>query len=446
MGLGTIAPADLLEVKSNVTIANDATVPTFINMRQGLSGTYNCSISTYSHNGDAYYDGLSLNGYDGVSICTGANTRQERVRIDSSGKVGIGTTSATASLHVVGNDRLATLLLDGTSQTTGRAGIGISSNVTNGGNVWNIWSTLTGEAPSGGALAIFNNTQNAFRMVINNAGNTGIGTTGPSTKLSVEGATSTTGRNDVGMTLNVNVNDAAFGTTYPNGTPFGVNVQQTQNANFRFCQFNSGYTPNSGGTVDAEFIVYGNGNVTADGSYATPADYAEMFEWEDGNPDNEDRVGYSVVLSSGNKIRKSELTDPPESLIGVVSGRPAICADTAWNRWADKYLKDDFNRYLFENYEVWKWTDESGKEISYDFDKVPPGVIVPENKTIIVQERYILNPNYDPDVAYTPRMKRKEWSPIGMVGKLSLLTGQLTGPRWIKLVDFSPTVSQWLVR
>jgi hypothetical protein len=74
---------------------------------------------------------------------------------------------------------LSTLLLDGTSQTTGRAGIGISSNVTNGGNVWNIWSTLTGEAPGGGSLAFFNNTQNAFRMVINNAGNVGIGTTTP---------------------------------------------------------------------------------------------------------------------------------------------------------------------------------------------------------------------------------------------------------------------------
>jgi hypothetical protein len=248
------------------------------------------------------------------------------------------------------------------------------------------------------------------------------------------------------MTLNVNVNDASLSSTAPNAAVLGINVLQTASGSYRFCQFNSGYTPNSGGALDAEFIVYGNGNVTADGSYTSPADYAEMFEWEDGNPDGEDRVGYSVILSSGNKIRKSESTDSPDLLIGVISGRPAVCADTAWNRWTDKYLKDDFNRYLMEEYEVWKWTDDDGKEISYYFDKVPEGVIVPENKTVIVQERYVLNPNYDPSVVYTPRMERKEWSPVGMVGKLSLRSGQLTGPRWIKLVDFSPSVSQWLIR
>jgi hypothetical protein len=255
------------------------------------------------------------------------------------------------------------------------------------------------------------------------------------------------GRNDTGVTLNVNINDSSFSTTIGVGaTPFGINVLQAASGNYRFCQFNSGYSPGSGGALDAEFIVYGNGNVTADGSYTSPADYAEMFEWEDGNPDSEDRAGYSVILSSGNKIRKSESTDSPDLLIGVISGRPAVCADTAWNRWADKYIKDDFNRYLMEEYDVWKWTDDDGKEISYDFDKIPEGVIVPENKTVIVQERYVLNPNYDPGVVYTPRMERKEWSPVGMVGKLSLRTGQLTGPRWLKLVDFSPTVSQWLIR
>jgi hypothetical protein len=275
----------------------------------------------------------------------------------------------------------------------------------------------------------------------------GIGTTNPSTKLSVEGTSVAGGRNDTGVTLNVNINDSSFSTTIGVGaTPFGINVLQAASGNYRFCQFNSGYSPGSGGALDAEFIVYGNGNVTADGSYTSPADYAEMFEWEDGNPDSEDRAGYSVILSSGNKIRKSESTDSPDLLIGVISGRPAVCADTAWNRWADKYIKDDFNRYLMEEYDVWKWTDDDGKEISYDFDKIPEGVIVPENKTVIVQERYVLNPNYDPGVVYTPRMERKEWSPVGMVGKLSLRTGQLTGPRWLKLVDFSPTVSQWLIR
>jgi hypothetical protein len=280
-----------------------------------------------------------------------------------------------------------------------------------------------------------------------NGGNVGIGTANPSTKLSVEDTSVAGGRIDTGVTLNVNINDSSFSTTIGGGaTPFGINVLQAASGSYRFCQFNSGYSPGSGGALDAEFIVYGNGNVTADGSYTSPADYAEMFEWEDGNPDSEDRAGYSVILSSGNKIRKSESTDSPDLLIGVISGRPAVCADTAWNRWADKYIKDDFNRYLMEEYDVWKWTDDDGKEISYDFDKIPEGVIVPENKTVIVQERYVLNPNYDPGVVYTPRMERKEWSPVGMVGKLSLRTGQLTGPRWLKLVDFSPTVSQWLIR
>jgi hypothetical protein len=55
----------------------------------------------YDHSGDTNPDGISINGFDGVSICTGSNTRQERVRIlGTNGYVGIGTTNPTAVFHV----------------------------------------------------------------------------------------------------------------------------------------------------------------------------------------------------------------------------------------------------------------------------------------------------------------------------------------------------------
>ena len=64
---------------------------------------YNGSIIAYAH--DSYKDGLSINGYDGVSICTGSNTRNERMRVAQNGSVGINTTAplSHAKLHVNGN-------------------------------------------------------------------------------------------------------------------------------------------------------------------------------------------------------------------------------------------------------------------------------------------------------------------------------------------------------
>ena len=51
------------------------------------NNNYNCSILAYDHNGDSFCDGLSINGFDGISFCTGANTRQERMRITQAGTV-----------------------------------------------------------------------------------------------------------------------------------------------------------------------------------------------------------------------------------------------------------------------------------------------------------------------------------------------------------------------
>ena len=57
-----------------------------------------------------------------------------------------------------------------------------------------------------------------------------------------------------------------------------------------------------------------------------------------------------------------------------------------------------------------------------------------------------LNPLYNPDMAYIPRLERDEWDPVGLVGKLRVLKGQPTGDRWLKMKDISATVELWLVR
>ncbi len=60
------------------------------------------------------------------------------------------------------------------------------------------------------------------------------------------------------------------------------------------------------GTVSSKsnaFRVAANGNVYGTKAYtASGADYAETFEWLDGNPDNEDRRGKFVTLD-GEQIR-----------------------------------------------------------------------------------------------------------------------------------------------
>ena len=57
-----------------------------------------------------------------------------------------------------------------------------------------------------------------------------------------------------------------------------------------------------------------------------------------------------------------------------------------------------------------------------------------------------LNPDYDKSKTYERREDRKEWSCVGMMGKLRMLKGQPTGDRWIKMRDISDTVEEWLVR
>ena len=239
------------------------------------------------------------------------------------------------------------------------------------------------------------------------------------------------------------------------------------------------YRSMSGNNSDIEHRLVGDGNAYADGSWnGGGADYAEYFEWADGNSDSQDRTGYTVVLDN-EKVRLSTSDDAAANIIGAVSVNPSVIGDSDIERWKQKYLRNDFGAYQKETYTMTEWTeivvdqeasdevlDDDGELITkakeqitrevlhnYETDKIPDDVTVPDNATVSTKdangntfERRKLNPDYNPDTAYVSREDRKEWATIGLMGKLRIRKGQTTGDRWIKMRDVSDTVEEWLVR
>ena len=214
----------------------------------------------------------------------------------------------------------------------------------------------------------------------------------------------------------------------------------------------------SSNAADREFRIDSDGTTHADGSYSSSGgDYAEMFEWSDGNTSNEDRVGKTVVLE-GNQIRLSNSDDARSSIIGVVSARPIVLGDAHSERWSEKFEKDVYGRYVFEEYTQTEWTekDENGEKTLKNFqtDQIPSDETVPSDAIVTSTEddgktplmRRKLNTDFDPSQTYIPREKRKEFSPIGLVGKLKVNVGQTIGDRWIKMREISDTVHEYLVR
>lgn len=130
----------------------------------------------------------------------------------------------------------------------------------------------------------------------------------------------------------------------------------------------------------------------------TGADFSELFEWEDGNVNEEDRVGFFVTLID-DKIRI--INNLSEEVIGVVSSVPSIIGDSEGLAWKNKFIKDDFGRIEYE------WIDTQ-----IEIDKVLG------TKLRLKEHVPKLNPNYNIQLEYIPRTDRPEWSAIGLIGKL----------------------------
>jgi len=104
VGIGTATPETKLDVNGNLLIrayaGTSGTNGIFFRPGFATTNQYNCSILTFDHSSGGANDGISINGYQGVSFCTGANTRQERMRIDGGGNVGIGTNNPAYRTHL----------------------------------------------------------------------------------------------------------------------------------------------------------------------------------------------------------------------------------------------------------------------------------------------------------------------------------------------------------
>jgi hypothetical protein len=174
------------------------------------------------------------------------------------------------------------------------------------------------------------------------------------------------------------------------------------------------------------FRVSGNGRTyTLGGTVTTGADYAEMFQWRE--IPSEDTRGKTVVLS-GEYIRLSTPEDDPLDIFGAVSTTPSVLGDSHWSYWKNKYLSDKFGTQLKEPVQyVCNIADDTDRVV-YDGTSA-----VADGYEIITEERTILNPAFDPSLEYIPREARLEWVPVGMVGKLRVLPGQVVNPSWTLL-------------
>lgn len=168
--------------------------------------------------------------------------------------------------------------------------------------------------------------------------------------------------------------------------------------NFVIGKFNKATTAASLAENTGDLFVVGSGlqsgaksnalRVTAAGDVmgvkayaATGADYSELFMWQDGNLNNEDRRGLFVTLD-GEKIRLAKSDD--DYIVGVVSATPSIIGDACSDDWHGKYVTDVFGARVLEN---------GAYKLSDSFDET-------------LDDKYI------------SRLDRPEWSAVGLVGKL----------------------------
>jgi hypothetical protein len=224
--------------------------------------------------GDATGDGtsLQLNGNDftienrEAGYVAVSTSLTERMRIDSSGNVGIGTTSPESRLSVLqsavdGNALVLPMASGATDEnfTSIRGKYGVGNEYCRGEVRFGVESFATGS----GFLAFATGTNTATeRMRIDSSGNVGIGTTSPAAKLHVEGTNAVMASTGL-VTVQATTSGADVGgqITFQNNTARRAAIAGRQEASDAIAGYLQFGTRGTSGDITERMRIDSSGNV-----------------------------------------------------------------------------------------------------------------------------------------------------------------------------------------
>jgi len=95
-------------------------------------------------------------------------------------------------------------------------------------------------------------------------------------------------------------------------------------------------------------------------------------------------------------------------ILGVISATPAVVGGAQGCNWQGMYIRDEWGAVEYE------WVDRAHETVHHD-----PAIGEPHPQTRMLRERRPrLNPEYNPQLPYSPRNERNEWAVVGLLGKL----------------------------